>query len=245
MSTYILSCSSLKEYVEAAQDAMGTSHPVVYVDRSHHVEPSEMKEVIRAAIEEILKAHRRIEKPSSLPASDPKAFREEFSDITILVAMGFCGGTWDHVSFPCRVVIPRADDCISILLATDDENVPNRKELGHLYLYESDPKEFSALHLIHDGGTADETYRGMSRDDLFRYWFGNYHAMDIIDTGLNPCYEESYVEAAQKEADEINADLGYAEGSNRILEKLVSGRWDEQFIVAEPGKLIKHADFFD
>ena len=136
--------------------------------------------------------------------------------------MGFCGGAWDHVSFPCRVVIPRVDDCVSMLLAVDDRPIPNRKEIGHLYLYESDPAEFSALTLLHDGGTADEIYRGMSRDDLFRYWFGNYHAMDIIDTGLNPCYDVAYVEAAQREADAINAALDYAPGSNLILEKLVS-----------------------
>ena len=205
---------------------MGTSWPVVVVDRSNHVEPSQMKDVVRQAIEKLL------EEQSEEP-------------LTVLVAMGFCGGAWDHVSFPCRIVVPRVDDCISMLLATDDKAIPNRKEIGHLYLYENDPKDFSALHLIRDGGTADEMYRGMSRDDLFRYWFGNYHAMDIIDTGLNPCYEIPYVEAAQKEADAINADLGYAEGSNRMLEKLVSGRWDDQFVVAEPGKIIKHSDFFD
>jgi hypothetical protein len=50
--------------------------------------------------------------------------------------------------------------------------------------------------------------------------------------------------AAQENADQINATLDYVEGSNRLLEKLVSGRWDEQFIVAEPGHKIKHGDFF-
>jgi phosphoribosylformimino-5-aminoimidazole carboxamide ribotide isomerase len=29
-----------------------------------------------------------------------------------------------------------------------------------------------------------------------------------------------------------------------LLEKLVSGKWDEQFIVARPGHLIRHGDFF-
>ena len=236
MNNVILACSSLKDHIDAAQKAMGTSWPVVIVDRSNHVEPSQMKDVVRQAIEKLLEEQSAGQKGQASSGAEP---------LTVLVAMGFCGGAWDHVSFPCRIVVPRVDDCISMLLATDDKAIPNRKEIGHLYLYENDPKDFSALHLIRDGGTADEMYRGMSRDDLFRYWFGNYHAMDIIDTGLNPCYEVPYVEAAQKEADAINADLGYAEGSNRMLEKLVSGRWDDQFVVAEPGKIIKHSDFFD
>lgn len=49
---------------------------------------------------------------------------------------------------------------------------------------------------------------------------------------------------AQKNADVMNVALDYVEGSNLLLEKLVSGRWDEQFLVAEPGHLIRHGDFF-
>ena len=238
---------------------MGTSWPVVVVDRSHHVEPAEMKQVVSEAIaritqeysgsESVRSGQRSTESNAGRQGADNKAGPQGAGNsaepLTVLVSMGFCGGTWDHVSFPCRVVIPRVDDCISLLLTTDDTYQPNRKELGHLYLYESDPKDFSALHLIRDGGTADPSYRGMSQADLFRYWFTGYHAMDIIDTGLNPCYEVPYVEAAQKEADVINADLGYAQGSNLILEKLVSGRWDAQFLVLEPGRTAIHGDFFE
>ena len=75
-------------------------------------------------------------------------------------------------------------------------------------------------------------------------WFDNYHSMDIIDTGMNDCYSEAYVQAAQENADMINASLGYVQGSVRILEKLLSGNWDEQFLVAEPGHVIRHGDFF-
>ena len=52
--TVILSCSSLLEYVNAAQKTMGTHWPVVVVDRSHHVEPAEMKQVIKETIDGIL-----------------------------------------------------------------------------------------------------------------------------------------------------------------------------------------------
>ena len=55
--TVILSCSSLKEYVDAAQKAMGTDWPVVVVDRSHHAEPDEMKQVVKETIEEIIRKH--------------------------------------------------------------------------------------------------------------------------------------------------------------------------------------------
>ena len=44
-----------------------------------------------------------------LPKEDgTSAQQTDPASLTVLVAMGFCGGTWDHVSFPCRVVIPQA-----------------------------------------------------------------------------------------------------------------------------------------
>ena len=221
MNTQILTCSSLFPFVEAAQKEMNTSWPVTVVDRLHHVDPDEMKRVVAAEI-------------GKMPSETD----------TVLVAMAFCGGVWDHVTFDKKIVIPRCDDCVSILLTTDDQYEPNRKETGHLYLYEEKPEDFSALSLMRDYTAVSSEFKGIDQDMLFRMWFGNYHRMDIIDTGFNDCYQEYYVEAAQNNADQIGAELGYAQGSNRMMEKLVSGNWDEQFLVAEPGHLIRHADFF-
>ena len=222
MSTAILTCSSLERYVAAAQHSQGTDYPVIVVDRIFHVEPEKLKLEIARLLSEL---------------SDPPD--------TLLVAMGFCGGAWDHVTFPFWVVAPRVDDCVSLLLATDDACVPNRKAMGHMYLYEDDPRDFSAFALMRDYSREDPAFAGLDRDTLFHMWFDNYHHLDIIDTGMNDCYDESYVAAAQENADQIGAALDFVPGSNRILEKLVSGRWDGQFIVAEPGRMLRHGDFFE
>ena len=221
MNACILTCSSLTEFVRAAQQSQGTALPVYEVDRKLHAEPGEMRTAIAGLIADL----------------DP-----QFD--TVLVAMGFCGGAWDHVRFDRRVVIPRVDDCVSLLLQTDDEFCPNRKEPGHLYLFENDPKDFSALTLLRDFSLAGQEYKDLNHDYLFHMWFDSYRHMDIIDTGFNDCYSVPYVEAAQQEADKIHAELDYVPGSNRILEKLVSGRWDDQFLVAEPGHELIHGDFF-
>lgn len=222
MHTVIITCSSLEDYVRAAQKTLATSFPMIVIDRIYHVEPEKMKEKVA-------------EKIQSLP--------DEID--TILVGMGFCGGVWDHISFNRRVVIPRVDDCVSLLLHTDDAYHPNLKEPGHLYLYENNPEDFSALSLIRDYSGADHEFAGMDKEFLFHMWFDNYYAMDIIDTGMNDCYDERYVEKAQENADMINASLGYVQGSNLLLEKLLLGKWDEQFLVVEPGHLISHGDFFE
>ena len=223
MSRCIVSCTSLLEFVKAAQRSQGTDYPVFTADRSLHLEPERMG----AAVSQII---------SSLPA--------EYD--TVLVAMGFCGGVWYGKSFDRTVVIPRVDDCISLLLHTGDDFHPNLKQDGHLYLYENDPKDFSALTLMHNTNsfTQDLDLKDLSREFLFEMWFHNYRYMDIIDTGLNDCYSEEYAAAAQEQADQIRAELDYVPGSNLLLEKLVSGRWDDQFLVAPPGKVLLHGDFF-
>ena len=222
MNAAILTCSSLTPFVEAAQASQGTALPVVEADRNLHAEPARMKEELARIVEEL---------PEDVN--------------TVLVAMGFCGGAWDHVVAPRRMVIPRFDDCVSILLNTDDTYHANLKAPGHLYLYEINPAAFSAIALMRSDCAESPEFAGLSQEDLFHYFFDAYHTMAIIDHGLNDCYSEEYVIAAQEEADQINAGLDYAAGSNRTLEKLVSGRWDEQFLVAEPGTLIRHGLFFE
>lgn len=82
-------------------------------------------------------------------------------------------------------------------------------------------------------------------DEMIDMYFVNYHHLDIIDTGYNDCYSEEYVTAAQAEADRIHMSLDYVEGGIGLLEKLVAGKWNEQFLVAEKGHLIRHGDFFE
>jgi hypothetical protein len=81
------------------------------------------------------------------------------------------------------------DDCVYLLLQRGDAYAPNLKEMEHLYLYEKHVSE-SLLSRI------SEDIDGKLDDELIEMCFGNYHYLDIIDTGYNDCYVEKYVEAA-------------------------------------------------
>ena len=80
---------------------------------------------------------------------------------------------------------------------------------------------------------------------VFNMYFEHYYYLDIIDNGLYNCYDLNYVERAQADADRIHAELDFVPGSNILLEKLVSGKWDEQFFVASPNTRITQGKFFD
>lgn len=215
MNAGILTCSSLEDYVARAQANAGTAYPVYVLDKRYHVEPKDMRAKILEALGPLAEAHD-----------------------TLLVSMGFCGGSWDQVTAPCRVVLPRVDDCVSLLLQRGDGYCANLKEMGHLYVYERDPSE-SLMFRIGEDVDAE------TAEELIELYFANYHHLDIIDTGFTDCYSEGYVEKAQAQADRLNLALDYVPGGIHMLEKLVTGRWDEQFLVAEKGHLIRHGDFFE
>lgn len=215
--TVILACSAMSLHVAAAQKTMKTDFPVIEVDSSFHENPSKTRQKIIETLEQM-----------------------EKSIDTVLVAMGFCGGSWEDIATDKRIVIPRVDDCITLLLHTDDTWYPNLKQCGHLYLRDDIEGKFSPKsikkNLCSQYGDSEGSF-------VFRTWFGSYTNADIIDTGAYDCHSEAYMLEAMENADLMEATLDYVPGSNLILEKLVSGRWDQQFLVIEPGNTVSNMDF--
>lgn len=206
--TVVLACSSLRDYVEEAQRKVQTAYPVIYLNRIYHRDPAEMRRHILAAL-------------AALP---------EGTD-TVLVAMGFCGGSWADVEVPCRFVLPRIDDCVSLLLQTDDTPVSNRKASGHLYVREKDPSKESFRAIFEKlTQTVDNETKKRYHED----WKRLYSGIDIMDTGINGCRKEAYRAAVQADADWLEAGLSYVPAGTYLLEKLFTGRWDAQFCIVEP-----------
>lgn len=219
MNTIILSCTTLLDYVQQAQLTCGTAFPVVELDRQYHVEPSRMREHI-------------LETLSKLPADVD----------TVLVAMGFCGGSWQDVSCSHTLVIPRVADCVALALTTPEQYSPDLKEPGHMYLFGDGDTGFS-IDAIYD--SLLEKYNKEMADIVFDMYFEHYHHLDIIDNGLYDCYDLAYVEHAQKEAEKIHSELDFVPGSNILLEKLMSGKWDSQFLIVPPDIPVTQGLFYD
>ena len=218
MNAVILACSSMARQVAAAQRKMGTGYPVRCVDRRYHAEPKEMRLQLIAAL---------------------GGLAGEFD--TVLVAMGFCGGSWESVYAPLRVVAPRADDCITILLNTDGAPHENLKEPGHIYIRDTDTGRYS-LEGLRDA--VCEKYGREQGLALFDKWFASYTHADIIDTGTYDSRAEDFLAQARRGAEITRCELRHVPGGNVVLEKLVSGDWDDSFVVAEAGETLTREMFF-
>ena len=216
-STCIVCCDSLLSHLEAAQVTMGTKYPIYTLDRALHSQPQNMRQSLLDVL-------------NTLPESIT----------TVLIAMGYCGGSLASICARQQLVIPNLDDCITMLLTKTDAQEGNLKQRGHMYFRDSECGGVNVQRMLDN---LRQEY-GMERGTgIFGMWFADYTHADIIDTGVFDCYEESYVESIQKQADLIRCELGYVEGSNRILEKLVSGQWDEQFLIVPPGTVLTKSAF--
>lgn len=216
MSTVILACGNLLRHVEAAQEKMNTSYEVVELETRLHEFPEKMRKAIDDALQGM----------------------DESVD-TVLVAMGLCGGSVSDIVLPKRMVIPRVDDCITLLMHTDDTWHPNLKSAGHLYLTDNIDDIMSTENILK---SLTEKY-GKKGKRIFDMWFESYTSVDVIDTGVYDGYGEGYLEKARRNAELINCPLTHVDGSNILLEKLVSGNWDHQFLVGEKGDILRMQDF--
>lgn len=212
MQTIILGCSSLLSHIEAAQAKMQTDFPVVLLNRKYHEDPKLMRQEIEKQLQQL---------PEDVD--------------TVLVAMGFCGGSWQDVCSGRRLVIPRVDDCVTLLLHTDEQPHFNLKQGRHFYLRDTDRGEYSLAAMQQSLCEKHGKDQGQA---IFRSWFAIYRDADIIDTGAYDSQAEDFLAEAQHNAELAGCRLNHVPGSNLLLEKLVSGRWDEQFVVVEPGRKI-------
>jgi len=208
----LIACSSLRDPLAAAQRAMGTRLPVLWLDERLHRDPRLMREAILQTLE-------------TLPAQAD----------TLLVCMGFCGGSWAEIKAPRRLVMPRADDCVSILLHTSERSGYNLKEPGHLYVKGPDPQRasFAGIFARMTAGAPPE-----QRRIWHERWKASYCSVDIIDTGLYDCRSKAYRRPVLADAAFLEAETATVPGSTKLLEALVSGQWDERFRTFEPGETI-------
>ena len=76
---------------------------------------------------------------------------------------------------------------------------------------------------------------------MTRLLLKNYKRLAFINTGQ---YEiEKYREYSKKTADEFGLRFEEIDGSSALVQKLLFGPWDDEFVVVNPGETISYAHF--
>lgn len=153
---------------------------------------------------------------------------------TILLGYGLCSQAIVGLrANSCRLVVPRVDDCIAIFLGSRAAyNSQFDAEPGTYYLTKGWIEVGDTPFSEYDNNI--ERYGKENADYIYKVMMGNYKRLALINTGSQGM--EQYREYTCRTAEKFHLRFEEIEGSDSLVKKLVSGPWDEEFVVIESGQ---------
>jgi thiol-disulfide isomerase/thioredoxin len=149
------------------------------------------------------------------------------------------------------LIIPKAHDCITLFLGSNQKYMEYFNDHPGTYYYTSGWFERSGVKVVErkvqDGyglGKKYEEYLKKYGEDNAKYliefensWIENYSQVTFIDIDFVNFL--NYNEEAKKIAAERKWKYDEVEGNIRLIKKLIDGEWDEEeFLVVPPGEEI-------
>ena len=214
-SLTLIACPAvLGELAEGAVDGVDCRE----LEAQLHVNPERLKEALRAAV---------------AAADRPGA--------TIVLGYGLCSNSVLGLKTEqATLVVPRVDDCIAMMLGSNEAfAAQSEKACGTYYLAKAYLEECDTILSEHEKLIEK---RGLERAErMMRLLLAHYTRIVLIDTGrydLGP-----YRARVAAFAERFDLAVEDVPGTTRILDALVAGGWDDDFVVAPPGHELTLRDF--
>lgn len=211
----VIACATV---IEEMLPLLPADVPYEVMDFGLHLNPGELKKALQEKIDE---SSRRAE--------------------VLLLGYGLCSmAVVGLKASSTTLVIPRMDDCIALFLgsckAYQDQA---RKEPGTYYLtkgwIEAGDTPFEEHQLL------VEKYGEAKAERMTRLLLKNYKRLAFINTGQ---YEiDRYQAYARRTAEKFELRYEEIDGSPALVEKLLFGPWDDEFVVIPPGETVSYQAF--
>ena len=215
MVTHIISCLTLENELKAAMKNTGTDCPVLWLESGLHNTPAKLNARLCEEIGKI------------------KADR-------IILAMGFCGNSLPGIrSEMAEIIVPRVDDCISLLLGGMQARKKISSESPSYFLTEGWLKGERNLWVEYQYSV--DKFGKEEADAIAQMMYGHYRTLALLDTGISPA-EELWEKTEQIEKT-LHLERKIVPGTLARLEELLTGPWDaERYLILPPGKAAAQAD---
>ena len=189
------------------------------LDFGLHAKPEKLQETLQAAIDDV---------------------DGDFD--TIILGYGMCAN--GVIGLKARIsvlVVPRVSDCIAIFLGSAEAYAQQtRKEIGTYYLTKGWIEVCDTP--LDEHRRMVEKYGREQADRMMGLMFQNYTRLGYILTGRED--QGKYRRCAREIAQHFALRYEEIQGSARIIQKMVQGPYDDDFIVRPPGQAIAFDDFY-
>jgi len=211
----VIACATV---IEELRPFLPADVPYEVLDFGLHLHPSELKKKLQQKIDE------------ASPGAD-----------VLMLGYGLCSmAVVGLKAANAALVIPRVDDCIGIFLGSCAAyRAQFAQEPGTYYLTKG---------WIEVGDSPFEEHKRLVQkygeekaERMIRLVLKNYKRLGFINTGQHEI--ERYRDYARKAAARFGLRFEEIEGSSVLLRKMLSGPWDEEFVVVPPGHSISYDDF--
>lgn len=208
MGTIIVACQTIKDEVNLAIKETGVDYPVLWIESGLHNFPDRLGQKIQEEINKIENVE------------------------TILLAFGYCGNSLLGIKSPrARLIIPRVDDCISLLLGSYERRQSLYKEVGTYFLTKGWLE--NEQNLLSEYERCIKRYGKDKALRVMKMMLNNYHRLMVIET---QAYQfEGILDKTKGFADALGLTHEKIDGSLRLLKKFLLGPWDDEFAIIPPG----------
>lgn len=213
MKTAILACKTLSHEVEKVCELFKIEYPIYWVESGLHNYPEKLHKCIQDEIDKLQEYDR------------------------IILTFGLCGNSLTGVkSRNLEIIMPKVDDCISLLLGSVDERRKHSGKNGTYFLTKGWIDGERNLWVEYQ--YTIEKYGEETGKQIFDMMLNHYKTLGIIDT---KCYDINEIMPLCKEiAETLELELKILDCKITYLQKLLVGPWDDdKFVTIKPNSEIR------
>jgi len=201
----------------------------------------EIQKILPPEIELELLPYALHREPQKLQSELQQRIDADTEHEVLLFGYGLCSyGVVNLHSERHTLVIPRVHDCISILMgARQIYDREFEKCPGSIYLSKGWIDQ--GAEPLAEFKRYSETFGEENAQWMIDTQYGNYKRVVFIDTNVGN--SKDLAEYSSEVAKYIKVEYQEQKGSLRLLEKLILGNWDQEFVVTPPGRIVMQRDF--
>lgn len=211
MRTVVIACRTIEDEVNAVYHKLSASFPILWIESGLHNYPSELKGKLQQEINKINNAE------------------------NILLLYGYCGSSIEGlVSAQARLIVPKVEDCISLLLGGNKPRLELSRETPAFYLTGGWLRYEKNIYWEYE--KCLEKYGEERSLRIFGAMFAHYSNLNFIDTGsynLEPVMSKTAELAAK-----LDLKQGIVPGTLKLITKALMEEWDEDFLIVPKGAAI-------